>query len=169
MRKLILALYTCFSFIALTSCTTEDIDDTSTILGEWTLTSWTVDIPIDLNNDGTPQSEFSPGCLSDSTINFMDASNATVFYSSEVTYNTRLEDGKLVFMTACSTDSDRMPTLGDYSINNNSVMIDLEGDVMVLTLNGNILTMTVPNGFIAKDIDTFETTVSQDVTYTFTR
>ncbi|MCB0462842.1 MAG: lipocalin family protein [Flavobacteriaceae bacterium] len=169
MRKLILALFTCLSFIVFTSCTTEDIDDTSTILGEWTLTSWTVDAPIDLNNDGTPQSEFSPGCLTDSTINFMDVSNATVFFSSEVTYNTRMENGKVIFMTSCSTDSDRMPTLGEYTINNNSVMIDLEGEAMVLTLSGNTLTMTVPNGFIAKDIDTFETTVMQDITYIFTR
>jgi hypothetical protein len=169
MKKLTLALFTCLSFIVFTSCTTEDIDDTSTILGEWTLTSWAVDTPIDLNNDGTPQLEFSPGCLTDSTINFMDASNATVFYSSEVTYNTRMENGKVIFMTSCSTDSDRMPTIVNYTINNNSVMIDIEGEVMVLTLSGNTLTMTVPNGFIAKDIDTFETTVSQDVTYTFTR
>jgi hypothetical protein len=169
MKKLTLALYTCLSFIVFTSCTTEDIDDTSTILGEWTLTSWAVETPIDLNNDNSPQSQFSPGCLSDSTINFMDASNAAFFYSSEVTYNTRTDDGKLVFMTACSTDSDRMPTLVNYMMNNNSIIIDLEGEVMELNLNGNQLTMTVPNGFVAKDIDTSETTISQDITYTFTR
>jgi hypothetical protein len=62
-----------------------------------------------------------------------------------------------------------MPTLVNYMMNNNSIIIDLEGEVMELNLNGNQLTMTVPNGFVAKDIDTSETTISQDITYTFTR
>ena len=169
MKKLVLALFTCLSFFVFTSCTTEDIDDTSTILGEWTLASWMVDTPIDLNNNGTAQSEYSPGCLSETTINFMDDANATVFYSSEVTYNTRLEVGKLVFMTSCTTDSDRMPNIVNYTVNNNTVMIDLDGEIMMLTIDGNKLNMIVPNGFIAKDIDTFETTMTQDITYTFKR
>jgi hypothetical protein len=169
MRKLILALYTCLSFIVFTSCSIEGVDDSSTILGEWTLTSLKVDTPIDLNNNGTPQSELSPGCLTDSALNFLDASKATVFFSSEVTYHTRMDDGKLIFMTACSTDSDRAPTLVDYTMNNNLVMIDFEGELRVLTLNESTLIMTVPDGFVAKDIDTFETTFTQDITYVFTR
>lgn len=169
MKKLILTLLTCVSLILFTSCTTEDIDDTSTILGEWTLTSWSVSTPIDLNNDGSVQSEFSPGCLSDSALNFMDATDGTVFFSSEVTFNTRIEDGKLVFMTACTTDSNKVPTLMNYTTNGSSVMIDYEGEIYVLTIDGNTLNMLVPNGFIAKDIDTFETTVIQDITYNFIR
>ena len=169
MKKLILALFACLSLALITSCTTEDIDDSSTILGGWTLTSWKIDTPIDLNNDGSPQSEFSPGCLSDSELNFMDATNGTIVFSSDVAYNTKMEDGKLVFMTACSTDSDRVPTLLNYTINGSSVMIDFEGETYILTIEGNTLSMIVPNGFVAKDIDTFETTVMQDITYTFTR
>ena len=169
MKKLILALFTCLSFFVFTSCTTEDIDDTSTILGKWKLVSWIVDTPIDLNNDGTIQSEYSPGCLSETTINFMDAANATVFYSSDVTYNTRVEYGKLIFMTSCSVDSDRMPNIVNYTVNNNTVIINFKGEVLALTLNGNTLSMTIPNGFVAKDIDTFETTITQDITYTFIR
>ncbi|MEZ4796286.1 MAG: hypothetical protein R2785_03855 [Flavobacteriaceae bacterium] len=169
MKNSILVFFTCLSLIVFSSCTTEAIDDTSSILGEWTLTSWEVDLPMDLNNDGTPQTKFSPGCLSDSTLNFMDANNATIFYASDVSYNTTIEDGKLVFMTSCSTSSDRVPTLVSYSTNGNSAIINFEGESIVLNLDNNTLTMFVPNGFVAKDIDTFETTVSQHVTYTFTR
>jgi hypothetical protein len=62
-----------------------------------------------------------------------------------------------------------MPNIVNYTVNNNTVMIDLDGEIMMLTIDGNTLNMIVPNGFIAKDIDTFETTMTQDITYTFKR
>ena len=162
-------VFTFLAFIVFTGCSTEPIDNTSTILGEWTLTSWQIETPIDLNNDDTASSEFSPGCLSDSSLNFIDASNATIFFSSVVTYSTTMENGKLIFMTACSTSDEIVPDLISYTINDNTVVVEIDGEELVLTSNGNTLSMLVPNGFIAKDMDTLQTTVTQDVTYIFTR
>jgi len=169
MKKLFLAFCSCLSFIAFTSCSTEAIDETSTILGQWKLTSWKVNSPIDLNNDGVFNSEFSAGCLSDSNISFIDASNGTIFYSSSVTYNTRMENGQQVLMISCSTRDDIIPSLVSYTINNNSIIVSNNEEEFVLTLNDNKLSMHVPNGFVAKDIETLETTITRDITYVFTR
>ena len=169
MKKLVLALYTCLSFIVFTSCSTEAIDETSTILGQWKLTSWKVNSPIDLDNDGISNSEFSAGCLSDSAISFFDSSNGTIFYSSSVTYSTRIENGQQVLMTSCLTRDDIIPSLISYTMNNNSIILNNNGEEIAITINENTLSMHIPNGFIAKDIETLETTIIRDITYMFTR
>jgi hypothetical protein len=169
MKKSHLALYLILPLIFCTSCSTEAIDETSAILGQWKLTSWKVNTPIDLDNDGISNSEFSAGCLSDSAISFIDPSNGTIFYSSSVTYNTRMENGQQVLLTACSTRDDIVPSLVGYTMTNNTITLNSNGEEFLLTLNENTLSMHIPNGFVAKDIDTSETTISQDITYVFTR
>ena len=169
MKKVYLVLSICISITLLTSCTTEDIDDQSSLIGVWKLTSWTINTAIDLDNDGIASTEFSPGCLIDSDLTFMDDSNGTIFYSSSVSYSTRMEDGNMVFMTACTTDSERVPSLMSYTSSDSEIIINKDGVEFVLALNGNTLSMLVPNDFIAKDNETSETTVSQDVTYIYTR
>ena len=108
-------------------------------------------------------------CEGHSDLTFMDDSNGTIFYSSSVSYSTRMEDGNMVFMTACTTDSERVPSLISYTSIDSEIIINKDGDEFVLALNGNILSMLVPNDFIAKDNETSETTVLQDVTYIYTK
>ncbi len=145
------------------------MNDDNSIEGTWKLTSWTIKTAIDLNNDGLSETSFAPGCLNGSNLKFTDASNGSLFFSSSVSYNTTNEDGNLFFMIACSTGSERIPFPITYTKNNNTVTINNNGELITLTLTENALSMEVINGFVATDVDTQETTVSEDVTYIFTK
>ncbi len=156
-------------FIVFISCSKNDIADKTSIRGTWKLSSFTLKTPIDLNNDGTSTSTFSPGCLNGSNLEFTDTSNGTLLFTSSVSYNTTNENGTLVFMTACSTDSELLPSPITYIMDGETVIVTNNSEQYILTLEGNTLLMEIANGFIATDTDTFEITSSQDITYIFTK
>lgn len=162
--------YLCLIFIltVFTSCSKDDSQDNS-IQGTWKLTSWTLKTPIDLNNDGVSSSIFDPGCLNGSELKFIDNSTGTLFFSSIVSYNTSNENGTLVFMTSCSTDSELSPSPITYIQDGEKLVITDNNEEFVLIRDGNTLSMLIPSGFKASASDTFEPTVSQDITYIFSK
>ncbi len=153
----------------LLSCSKDDIDNDNTLTGSYKLTSWRVETPIDLDNDGVASLEFAPGCLNDSELNLSNNHSGSLLYTSFVSYNTYLEDGTTVFATSCSMNTDLDNNTLSYTESETSIFIELNGNTYSAVKNGNTLLMHIPNGFIATDVDTSETTFEQDVTYVFTK
>ena len=162
--------YFCLIFIVTlaTSCSKDDAKINS-IQGTWLLTSWNLKTPIDLDNDGILSTTFTPGCLNGSELIFNDNSSGTLFFSSSVSYNTTIENGTLVYLTSCVTDTDLSPSPITYIQDGETLIITSTNNEYALTINGTTLAMTVPNGFTATDVDSFEITAFQDITYIFTK
>lgn len=150
----------------LVSCSKDDLNNNS-FQGKWILQEWTVKEPLDLNNDGNATASFSPGCLDMSTLEFSTNGNGELFWFSSVSYNTRIENNNLFIMTACSTSSSEMAEPITYEERENGLIIHYEGDEYQASYNESSLYLTVPNGFIARDQESGEITLSRDVTYIF--
>ena len=152
----------------LCSCSKDNLGDNS-VSGKWILQEWTVKDPLDLNNDGNASASFSPGCLDMSTLELTENGNGELFWFSNVSYNTRVENNNLFIMTACSTSSSEMAEPITYEENMNGLVIYHEGNEYLASYDENILYLTVPNGFTARDQETGEITISRDVTYIFSK
>lgn len=162
--------FLCFFIAIITSCTSNTVDENAHLIGTWELTEWTIETPVDLNNDGVLTTSFSPGCLAGSEIVLDYDAKGTFFYSSNVSYFTRVENNEIVYMTTCSTSSDNVPKAITYTSEENLVYINKDGEMFILSQEvDENLYLVVENGFIVKDIDTFEITESQDITYIFTK
>lgn len=153
-------------FSLLVSCSKDNLDDNS-VQGKWMLQEWTVKEPLDLNNDGNSATSFSPGCLDLSTLEFSGNGDGELFWFSSVSYNTRIENNQLFIMTACSTSSSVMAEPITYEESGNGLVIHYEGNEYQASSNESILYFNVPNGFIARDQESGEITISRDVTYIF--
>jgi len=174
MKSPIRLLYLALLAICFTSCsddTSEEFSKDSPNQGEWKLTKTIIDSPIDLNNDGDLSNVLfeAPGYSDDSYIIFNDSTNGTIFFTEDITYYTSMENETLVFMTTSSTSSDRLPQSMTYSLVANQGVMYCDDQEFDLSLNADEMHVTIENGFIARDINTLETTVSQDLTYIFTK
>lgn len=171
MKKFTSILSLLIAYVLLVSCTKNDEVYEPSISGVWKLTAWNVSSPLDLNNDGVSNSnlllEF--GCLNDSEIIFKDSWNATIFYSSDVSFHVERENEGLFFMISCSLDNESGPVQSTYVQEENDVILNNNGELSHFTLSENTLSRVVPNGFVASDAQTQEIVVSQDVTYIFTK
>lgn len=154
-----------------TSCSVDKVSDEEfeTIKGAWELTSWHIDNPVDLNNDGTATSDFSAGCFADSNIVFKSDGQGTIFFSSKVSYNTAEENGAITYMVSCARSTELKPSPIAYSVDKDIITIYDDERASIIVIEDNRLALTIEGGFITKDIDTFEITSQQDVTYYFTR
>lgn len=179
MMKLHSIICIIFPILFLTSSSNDNMTilNNNDLLGVWNLTSITLTTPLDINNDGeTSLNVLDEVSIIDATLIFTDSINGTIFYDSSVSFYTRKEIGKLVFMITSSTGSENSPLPFTYTNTDNNVIINQDitfnqtnNNPSVLTLNQNSLSMEVTNGFVVKDINTFEESVSQDITYVFTR
>ncbi len=171
MKKSLLFLYFLIACIPITSCSQDDAVFESAISGVWELSAWNVDTPIDLNNDGVSSTNLLKefGCLAGSELIFKDAVNATIFYSSEVAFNVEIQNESQFFMFICGTNSNSVPRQITYVHQENSVILNDRGEELVLNLSQNTLSMLVPNGFVARDVNSQAVVISQDIIYVFTR
>lgn len=171
MKKLSFLLSLIIAFASLTSCSQDDEVNKPSIFGVWRLTAWKVVEPVDLNNDGVSSTNLLKefGCLSGSELIFKDSKHATLFYSSEVAFNVETENESQFFMLTCGTSSDFVPREIFYVQQENSIILNDNGEELVLTRSENTLSIFVLNGFVARDVNTQAIVVSQDVTYVFTK
>jgi len=172
MKKPLFIFSILLCIIILTSCTSDDSVENSSIMGAWKLTEWNVKTPLDLNNDGIASTNLLTefGCLDGSELVFNDVNSGTILYTSDVGFHTGFdEEESQIFMMICGTDSERLAIPFTYSINENIVTITVSGELVNLTLEGNTLSLFVQDGFVAYDINTFEVSVIQDATYVFTK
>jgi len=169
MKKYKLLAISIAFLLSFTSCFNDEDDALDAFQVTWKLDSWSLETPIDLNNDGISSLSFEPGCLNGSEIKFYDDSNGILNFSAFVSYNTSNENGNLFFMTACSTGSDIYSQPISYHQDSETIT-NLETDeTYTYTIENNHLYMVVSNGFVATDINTSEITVSQNMTYVFVR
>jgi len=174
MKSPIRLLYLALLAICFTSCsddTSEEFSNDSPNQGEWKLTKTIIETPIDLNNDGVLSNVLfeAPGYSDDSYIIFNDSTQGTIFFTEDINYFTSNENEALVFMTISSTSSDRVPQSMTYSLMANQGVMYCEDMEFGISINANEMRVTIENGFIARDINTLETTVSQDLTYIYTK
>lgn len=164
-----------FLLLSFTACSTDNDDnihDNDALTGVWRLSRKTIETPIDLYNNGDLSNVVyvSGSNLSYySEIIISDNNSGVIHFSDNVSYNTREENGELIFMIASSTNSERVDIPLNYNLNGNSGNISYDDVEATFLLEGNTLFMTIEDGFVAKDIDTFETTIVQDMTYVFER
>jgi len=167
MKSLLPTLIICISFLCLSSCSKDDNVDDNGVLGTYTLNSLKVDTAVDLDNDGISENILDPGCLKDSELRLDSQSSGSLFFTSDVAYNTMLENDRLEFATICAFNQDLDETIFDYSLNDNTLSVNFNGNSYLAIISGSMISLTIPNGFIARDVETFETTISQDLTYVF--
>ena len=153
------------------SCSVDKVTDEEfeTIKGSWQLTSWSIDNPVDLNNDGIATSDFSAGCFTDSNIVFNSDGRGSIFFSSKVEYHTKEENGGITYMVTCATSTELKPSPINYTVDNDVITIYDEDRISQLVIENDRLSLTIEGGFFTKDIETFEITSKQNVTYYFTR
>lgn len=161
-----------------TSCSSDDapIQD-STLVGTWKLSAIELTTELDTNNDGVPNINLvAEQPILEATLTFDTSSEGTFYYNSWVSYNTRIENDKLVFLVSSTINSENSPK--GFSYHETAAIVDIETDITFNATNagvsslrkiGDTLTMQVENGFVVQDVDTGETSVSQNVTYVFTK
>ncbi|WP_104734104.1 hypothetical protein [Hanstruepera ponticola] len=173
MSKALSIIGAIFLILSFTACSTDNDDNLSNrsnnFEGVWRLSMKTIETPIDFHNDGNLTDVVYIGTNSpyDTEIIINNNNSGIIYFSDNFTYNTRDENGTLVYMVASSINNERVDIPFSYMLSNNSGIINYNDIEATFLLEGNTLFMTIDDGFVAKDIDTFETTVVQDLTYVF--
>lgn len=153
------------------------MDSSSMYQGTWKLTAINLSTPLDLDGDNIADTNLVDKMpIIDGTIIFDSASTGSYNYNSNVSFNTRYDNGKLMFLVASSIPP------GDQSVSfihsESSDQITINDDITfnkvglinsVLTVDGNTLKMNVSNGFEVTDIETLDIVISQDVEYVFSK
>jgi len=169
MKPVLSTIILCFTILLFTSCSKEEINDQDSLLGTYEITSFKVASDIDLNNNGIAKSEFDPGCLNDSELTITSETSGTLFLSSDVAYNTITENGKMRFAKICAFNQDLDILNLTYQTVDGNVIFSYDEIEYPATIDGNTISLTIPNGFVTTDIDTFETTFEMDLVYVFTK
>ena len=173
MSKFFSVLSLVFVFIVSTSCF-KDQDDLSNIndfsvLGTWELTTWTLQIPIDLNDDAISSINLLDEALCDNNETLTFDTNGTV--SSDMSYNPQvtisLTNGttnNYVFGVLCDTDGS-IGTFGTYTQNNNIITLF----ETTATINGNQLTIVYEDAIDIYNEDLTEVVETKDLTLVYTK
>ncbi|RSK39327.1 hypothetical protein [Mangrovimonas spongiae] len=174
MHKFINKLFFLASLTVVFACSSDQDDvanEPSGIEGVWGLNKITLETPLDVNNDGVASTILfeTPGYLGHSELIINNETSGTIYFSAQTTYNTKEEDGKLIFMITSSTNGDRVDEPISYTLEDGIGIINHAGVESSFTVSENTLSITVANGFIAKDHITGDISVSQNLTYTFVK
>lgn len=156
-------------FIAfLFSCSEDDANDDS-VVGTWELTTWTIEIPIDLNSDTLTSTNLLDEAICDNNERLIFDANGTV--SSNATYNPQITvsliDGTTdvyIFNVVCDMEG-IIGTAGEYSQNNNSVT--LFDKTAVIT--GNQLTIVYEDAIDIYNEELTEVMITKNLTLVYTK
>lgn len=156
---------------SLGDCTNGSEQETE-LEGTWLLTAWIGTEAIDLNNDGVENINFleEMDCYTNETILFNTDNTAVATSTSFATFEFIIEVGttnSFEYSITCEEELDI--TNGTWSQNGNIVTITDNFGTTDFTLNGNQLSIFVPEGFFAFNSDDFTVTTSQDLTFVYTK
>jgi len=140
--------------------------------GLWLLTAWMGEEPIDLNNDGLESINFldEMECYENQTLLFNSDNTIVNTSTSFATFEYIIEVGttnSFEFTVTCEEELEI--TNGTWSQNGNIVTISDDFGDTDLTLNGNQLSIFVPEGFVAFNSDDVTVTTIQDLTFIYTK
>ncbi|WP_338730982.1 hypothetical protein [Mangrovimonas cancribranchiae] len=175
MHKFINKLFFLVSLTVVFACSSDQDDvvnnEASGIEGVWRLNEITLETPLDINNDGVASAILfeAPGYLGHSELIINNETSGTIYFSAQTTYSTRDDDGKLFFMITSSTNDDRVDEPINYTLEDGVGIINYDGVESSFIVSENVLSITVANGFIARDQITGDISVSQNLTYTFVK
>lgn len=140
--------------------------------GTWLLTAWIGDEPIDLNNDGTESINFLDeiDCYDNETLLFNVDNTVVNTSTSFAIFEYIIEIGttnSFIYTVTCEQELE--VTNGTWSQNGNIVTIsDPFGD-FDLILDGDELSIFVPEGFQAINTDDVTVTTTQNLTFVYTK
>lgn len=140
--------------------------------GTWLLTAWIGDEPIDLNNDGVESINFLEeiDCYTNETLVFNEDNTVVNTSTSFATFEYIIEVGttnSFIYTVTCEEELEI--TNGTWSQDDNIVTIsDTFGDTDLI-LDGNELSIFVPEGFLALNTDDVTVTTTQNLTFVFTK
>ena len=142
------------------------------IVGTWLLTAWNGEEAIDLNNDGTE------------SINFLDEmdcyTNETIVFNQDnsgVAMSTSYADIE-IFIEVGTTDSYDFNITCIEEVENTDMTWTQSGAIISITdefgtidwtLNGNTLSITIPDGFSVVNTEDVTIEVIQDLTFVYTK
>nr|WP_321222698.1 hypothetical protein [uncultured Psychroserpens sp.] len=155
---------------ALGDCTNNNQQATD-VEGTWLLTGWIGTEPIDLNEDGTASINFldEMNCYENETIVFNADGTGVIMSTSFATFTFDIEVGttdEYEYTIECELEDEN--TNMTWTQTGNTVSIDDSESVSDFTLNGNQLSILIPEGFVAFSSD-FTATTSQDLTFVYTK
>ena len=153
----------------LDDCTNEQT--TEEIVGTWLLTAWIGEEAIDLNNDGTESINFldEMNCYENETIVFSADNTGVTMSTSFASFIFDIVVGttnEYDYTIECEFENEN--TNFTWSQNGNTISVDDGTSVTEATLNGNQLSLFVPEGFVAFSSD-FTVTTIQDLTFVYTK
>jgi hypothetical protein len=171
MSKFTLTSCLLYIFVFLTACSNDDSSDFNAIsvIGTWELTTWTIQTPINLNNDAI----FSTNLLDEAPC---DNNEILIFdvdgtVSSNMTYNPQVTISLLsnalddyVFIVSCDMQGS-IGTAGSYTQNNN--LVNLFNTTAVI--DGNQLTLIYEDAIDIYNEDFTEISFSKDLTLVYTK
>lgn len=152
-------------------CTNEQTEEG--IVGTWLLTAWVGETPIDLNNDGVESENFldEMNCYNNDTIVFAVDETTLTTSNSYAEFEFIIEVGttnSFEYTVTCIEETEI--SNGNWTQNGNVITITNDlGDDSEWTLNGNQLSVFVPEGFFAFNSDDIEVTTIQDLTFIYTK
>ncbi|MEZ4793000.1 MAG: hypothetical protein R2783_05945 [Gelidibacter sp.] len=156
-----------FGFLSL-SCSKDGGDDPS-VVGEWELATWTINVPIDLNDDGITSTNLLDEATCDNSERLIFDVNGTV--SSNATYNPHvtisLVDGTTdgyVFNVDCDTEGS-IGIAGTYTQNGNLVTLFDS----TASIDGNLLTIVYEDAIDIYDEDLSTVLTTKDLTLVYYR
>ncbi len=168
MRKFnsILCIIIALSFLV--SCSKDDPKDDS-IVGTWQLTTWTIQVPIDLNNDNVANENLLVEAMCENNETLVFEANGTVSslatYNPDVTVSLLDETNEVyAFTVICDTEG-VIGISGSYSQNNNSVSLFNT----TATINGNQLTVVYEDAIDIYNEQLTEVLATRDLTLVYTK
>jgi hypothetical protein len=160
-----------FDFVAESSSGNSGNGTNATIEGLWKMTAWNVDVPQDLDLNGT---------ASTNLLNEMDCyNNETVTFNSDftgVSMTTSYADIELNLVSGTTNQFEYsitcVPNVSStdliWTLVGNTLATTTAGVINNFTLNGNELSFVIPEGFTVVSDDNSQTII-QDLTIVYTK
>lgn len=153
---------------------TIDEPEDAELTGTWLLTEWNVDDPEDINNDGTASNNILDeiDCYNNETIVFNADNTGTSMSTSYASFSFIIEAGttdSYEYTVECEEEIENSNFTWSQTGNVITTTDNDTGEVFDWTLEGNQLSATVPDGYVAFNSDDLTVTVSQDLTFVYTK
>jgi hypothetical protein len=155
---------------SLGDCT--DNNQTNDLVGTWLLTAWNVSEALDLNNDDTDSTNLldEMNCYTNETLVFNQDNTGTAMSTSYAEFEIFIETGTTDAFDFTITCIDEIENTDlTWSQTGNTVTIIDAASSSDWALAGNTLSIVIPEGFSVTDPNDVTITVTQDLTFVYTK
>jgi len=150
----------------------DDAVNNADLEGTWLLTAWIGTEPIDLNNDGTESTNFleEMECYTNETLVFNNDNTGQSISTSFADIDIFLEtgsDSEVDFSVDCIEENETDNFT--WSQADNTVSITNDFGTNDWTLDGNTLSIVIPEGFSVENDQDADVSITQDLTFVYTK